>query len=256
VTELTTHTSLLLDAGNSRIKWAWHTAQGLRGLGNVARNEAGLNELCAASHAAYGHPIRVIVSNVAGQAFAQELTAHVIKLWGVQPEFPVAQPSAYGVNNGYSDPARLGTDRWAALIGARAAGNKASCIVDCGTAITVDTLTAQGEHLGGVIMPGLGMMHAALINNTEGISFQTTMQALDMLPFARDTAQAVGSGALYAAVAAIDRIARDITARLVIDSYLITGGNAEQIAPLLEKPYRHEPNLVLQGLAVIAGLAK
>lgn len=243
---------LLLDAGNSRVKWAWLEAGHLHHPGVLARHGMRLEYLVQQEGPASARPQRIFVSNVAGEEFADQLARETQSLWRVQPEFISAQACAFGVHNAYTRPVKLGADRWAALVAAHHIQTGAACIIDCGTAITVDTLDADGRHQGGVILPGLHSMRHALISNTHGILDDAETEMSSMTPFAHDTASAVSSGTLYAVVAALDRIIATVNSRLTIQAHFITGGDAVRIMPLLEVPCRHEPLLVLQGLAVIA----
>lgn len=170
------------------------------------------------------------------------------------PEFIIAQHSAFGVSNGYSEPHKLGPDRWAALIAAHHAQLGATCIVDCGTALTIDVLTADGKHLGGLIMPGLNLMRSALFFHTHALPCKMNLETeTDIASLARDTQAGIRSGTLYAVVATIERVIADIASDRKLRTRVITGGDAEHIAPRLAGHYRHEPDLVLQGLAIIAG---
>lgn len=197
-------------------------------------------------------PVRVIVSNVAGEVFANNLIIHTEKYWEIQPEFIMPRATAFGISNAYQDAGKLGADRWATLIAAHHAGHGATCIVDCGTAITIDAINAQGEHLGGLILPGLATMRSALAGNTHALPYTMDGVATNLVPLAQDTVKAITNGSLYAVVSAIDRIVADLCAQLEIESTIITGGDAEHLMPLLATQYQHEPQLVLQGLAIIA----
>lgn len=246
---------LLIDVGNSRIKWATLTAKGLRDSASAAHEQGGLDAIANTVWAKLARPVRVVVSNVAGLEFADRLTACSERLWQVELEFIVPQHSACGVINAYTDPRKLGSDRWVAMIGAYHATPQAVCIVDCGTAITIDALSATGEHLGGLILPGLNLMRRALIANTSGLagaSQPLDHQTGELCALARDSAGALTNGTLYAVVAAIDRILAELAATLDSATTIISGGDAERILPLLKTPCRHQPDLVLQGLAIIA----
>ena len=138
----------------------------------------------------------------------------------------------------------------AALIGARSLSAEAACVVDCGTAVTADALSAHGEHLGGLILPGLVLMRHSLLAGTADVR---PSGAADVALLARNTAGAVLAGTLYALVAAVDRIAADVSAEIdgKVELFL-TGGDAALLLPLLGRRWRHEPELVLRGLAVLA----
>jgi type III pantothenate kinase len=241
---------LLLDIGNSRIKWGFLREGVIRGTGGAAHGECPPDDLIAA----WGErPARLVVSNVRGEEFAATLTACTLHAWNLLPEFITPSRRDFGVTNSYRDAEKLGADRWAALIAAHHLHPGAVCIVDCGTAITIDTLSAEGKHLGGLILPGLTTMRKALSSQTATLPMALEQQVSELTPLAQDTRQGIMQGTLYAAVAAIERARADLSSHFAIQSWLITGGDAGQLMPLLSVTFKHEPDLVLQGLAIIAG---
>lgn len=249
---------LLVDIGNTRIKWALCNGAILREQGVESHKGLPLAEVLTAAWGILNAPRRVLVANVAGKAMAAALSTWTNAAWGMDVEFLVPRRKACGVTNAYIEPQRLGADRWAALIGAhkRVPGNV--CIIDCGSAVTLDALDAKGQHLGGLIIPGLAMMHNALIQNTGGISELAAAKGDNKVSvLARDTQGAVTGGALYTLIAVIDRVTADLAADLQAPLVrVICGGDAERLLSLLAENYRHEPDLVLHGLAIIAESAK
>ena len=155
------------------------------------------------------------------------------------------------MTNAYTLAGDLGVDRWAAIVGAHHGYPDAVCVVDCGTAITIDLVAASGEHCGGLILPGADMLQKSLLDNTAGIKSPDVLQPAVLL--AHGTRDAVNSGVLYLAAAAIDRIVTEMgVAAGETTGVVITGGDAERILPLLEVAAHHEPDLVLQGLAILS----
>jgi type III pantothenate kinase len=153
------------------------------------------------------------------------------------------------VTNSYRIPAQLGTDRWAALIGARALGAGAKLVVVAGTAMTIDALTAEGLFLGGVIVPGLMLMHGALHDNTAQLG--VTPGKFDAFP--KETGDAIASGALQASVGAVMRLREALRAHVQSEpECLVSGGAAGLLAPHLPFPAAIRDNLVLDGLVAIA----
>lgn len=252
---MSTEKILLLDSGNTRLKWAWLTTAGLEQPGSAAQAGLDLHAHAQSVWSAFAVPTRIIVSNVTGDEFAARLSACTQQLWKLEPEFVHAQPRAFGVTNAYADPGTLGADRWVALIAAHRHTPGAVCVVDCGTAVTIDTLTAGGNHSGGVILPGLRLMQRALFEHTQKIISDDMNQATHPLtPFTRSTHAAVQNGTLYALTGAIEHATADAEAALdTTVTRIITGGDAARVLPHLAARYRHTPDLVLQGLAVIAG---
>lgn len=246
---------LLADIGNSCLKWTWLHDGVLQPGERALYREEGLASVLARHWAPLRRPQRLLVANVGGAEAAAVLSEWTRQRWDLVPEFLCAQASAFGVRNAYAEPHRLGSDRWAALIATHHSTPRAACIVDCGTAITIDALAADGQHLGGLIVPGLATMRRALLDNTSGIELRgEAMEAVSLL--ARDTEGAVRGGTLYAAVAVIDRVVADVRAALGKDvARIITGGDAPILLALLGERFVHEPDLVLQGLAVVASQA-
>ena len=234
---------LLLDVGNSRCKWAL-----VQNGAWLHQGVAGNTEWMALQQAfaALPPPARILASNVAGEAMAQRLRS-VCAGWKSPLEFVTSRVEQCGVRNGYQLPERLGSDRWAALIAAWGQVHGACLVVNCGTATTIDALSAQGEFLGGLILPGAGLMQHSLATNTaQLLAEQGTLQ-----DFPRNTADAIHSGMLRATLGAIrhqyDLLrARDGTVRC-----LLGGGAAGVIHPHLDLPSERVDNLVLKGLQMI-----
>ncbi len=232
---------LLLDIGNSRSKWAWveHGAWQRSG----AHETVDLDGLCR-TLAALPAPGRVLVSNVAGELAAAKVRG-LCQGWGLEPEFVQACRAQCGVINGYELPERLGSDRWAALIAAWQHCRAACLVVNCGTATTVDALSARGEFLGGLILPGMQMMREALLRGTA----QLRDDAGRACDFPRNTADAIYSGAVAATQGAVWRqhaLLADAAAPC-----LLSGGAALQLPDMLGIRVERIDNLVLQGLQVI-----
>jgi type III pantothenate kinase len=138
------------------------------------------------------------------------------------------------------------------LIGAHHQHLGAVCVIDCGTAITLDLLAADGQHRGGLILPGIEMLKQVLLADTAEVKPSAVPPLVTLL--AGSTGAGVHGGAVYMAVAAIDRFVNDVAARLGQDiKVLITGGDAGTILTLLAHPAHHDPELVLRGLAILAG---
>ena len=248
---------LLLDVGNSRVKWGTLEDGALTHRGVTAHDKDNLRSLVGNDLGENPAPDRIIVANVAGKKFSDAFDQSTEAAWGIKAEYVVPARSAFGVINAYHEPERLGVDRWAAMIAARHAYKGALCVVDCGTALTLDVLAANGQHLGGLIIPGLAMMQSSLLEQTTGISINMESLPGDtsaVLP--ADTHDAVHTGALYASIATIDRVTEDMMDALGTEmTGVISGGAVPQLLPLLKKNFIHEPDLVLKGLAVIAGTA-
>ncbi len=243
---------LLIDAGKTRIKWAL-AAPGAA-LGEWIAQGAHLHADAAAfpgalGAAANGVPIgRVLVANVAGQAVRDMLAA-----WLAAPPLAVAPastewfasvPQRAGVRNAYRNPAQLGCDRFAAAIGAHAlCPGKAIVVANCGTATTIDAITADGTFLGGMILPGLGLMATSLAKNTAQLP---QIKPGSKLPegFADNTDDAILTGCLAAQAGAIERA---FALHQAVEC-IISGGAAPYVAPAVPVPHRHVENIVMIGL--------
>lgn len=243
---------LLIDIGNSRIKWAladegdWRTGE------PMLRGTRAFKDIARPAWKDLETPERVIISCVAGEDYTKSVKTWVKRRWKVDPEFLQTESQSCGVTNAYQNIERLGVDRWACLIAAHNLYAAPVCIVDCGTAITIEALAADGKHLGGLIVPGLDMMVSALNREASGIELDEESQQ-DVSLLGRDTESAVQGGTLFAAVALIDRVYNDIAPELGRSSvHILTGGDTARILPLLSTQPVHEPDLVLKGLQIFA----
>jgi len=244
--------NLLVDIGNTRIKWALQDGdEWTRGTPLVRGNKA-FKDIARPAWKELDTPARVIVSNVAGAEFEKSVRTWVKRRWKILPEFLHSQASQCGVTNAYTKPERLGNDRWAALIAARAQCRGPAVILSCGTAITVDALAADGRHLGGLITPGINLMIASVCTNAADVDISEGGDG-EIVLLAGSTESAVLGGSLYAAVSLLDRVSADLRGELGNNcTVLLTGGDAERLMPLLDSRPKHEPELVLKGLAVFA----
>jgi type III pantothenate kinase len=245
---------LVIDVGNTRLKWAWLTSTGLSDQQAVVHRDAKPDIWTAALFESGQKPSRVLVSNVAGPVMAKTLTRLAKKLLRVDVEFVTASREFLGLKNGYLNPTLLGADRWLALIGAWTLARSAICVVDAGTAVKVDSVDADGQHLGGLIAPGIHMMREALMNKTSDIAKAAGSSTPSLAGvLANNTVAAVSRGAVFALAGMADRAAEVIeqsTGRA--PKLFITGGDASMITGTMRTRGEIVPDLVLQGLAVIA----
>ncbi|MGK5081342.1 type III pantothenate kinase [Janthinobacterium sp. HLX7-2] len=242
---------LLIDAGNTRIKWALCAPTGAAGawLASGAAAHAQLDTLKAAwSSLAIS---AVLLSNVAGAAIGARLLAQLpVHLLPQAIATFASLPQLAGLRNDYRDPAQLGCDRFAAAIGAHAlAPGQAVIVANCGTATTIDAITADGAFIGGMILPGLGLMASSLARNTAQLP-QIASDAVLPAGFADNTDDAILSGCLAAQAGAIERAVRMHGA----SACLLSGGAAPRIAQALALPVplRLLENIVMIGLQAAA----
>ena len=244
---------IVLDVGNSSVKWATDKNGVLEGGGRFFYRDEGFSR--AASRAWEGLPApRVFaVASVAGAVMEREISAWAGKVWDTVPCFIRATNQAAGVTNAYLEPGALGADRWAAIVAAHHGADNPVCIIDCGTAITLDLVDAAGNHQGGLIAPGLAMMRRSLVQETAAIG--SLPDWADGLPslFSGNTREGVNSGIMHMAGALIDRVIEEAVAGYDRNlEAVITGGDAEILLPLLRHTPRYDRDLVLKGVAMLA----
>jgi type III pantothenate kinase len=242
---------LLIDIGNQRIKWNvfdTHASDFVASPRILPWRDGNLLQELDEAWGALPTIDRALVSSVAGEQVNGPVREWLRREASIEPRFIHTEKQAYGVTNSYQNHEKLGVDRWLTMLaGHRLGPAQAVCIVDCGTAITIDTVDATGRHLGGLILPGLDTMRAALLQKTEGVTVDRTQSS--PTPFGRSTSECVNNGVFYAAVAGIDRAVTEIEAAIRVPvQKFITGGDAERLLLKLAHNYYLEPELVLKGL--------
>lgn len=250
---------LLVDAGNTRVKWALVDPgeSGIAALGRwveFGSVECGDVRQLAESWRAL-NVTGVMLSNVAGPAMRKRLEDALLQALKTEPapiEWFVSAASAGGLRNAYRNPAQLGCDRFAAAIGAHAMYPDSPLIVACcGTATTIDAVTADGVFLGGMILPGLRLMAASLAANTAQLP-PVAHDATVLTPFADNTDDAIVSGCIAAQAGAIERAVAAHARQYDAVQCILSGGAAAMIAPHLSAPCNRVDNLVLIGLQALS----
>jgi type III pantothenate kinase len=239
---------LAIDIGNTRLKWALY-AKPQPGAALKAHGAVFLETIDQLAEREWKHlPARV----VAGEAVKRRVEEQ-LELWDIEPRWSVSSEHDGGVINGYDHPNRLGADRWVALIGARqrvlAAGPpRPALVVMVGTAVTVDALDAAGRFLGGLILPGFGLMLRALEMGTAGLKVPTG----EVVDFPTNTSDALMSGGAHALAGAIERMHRQLVRRSgETPLLLMTGGAAVKLAPITELAFETVDTLIFDGLLQI-----
>ena len=243
--------ALLFDVGNTRLKWGVADDGEIHRTGSITHEKIRENGLSALTTRLPTAVDAAITSNVAGPTFATRLAGVVGAHCGCDLHFAKTERSAFGVSNSYRQPRRMGVDRWMALLGAWAELQSACLIVDAATAVTIDAIDADGDHLGGQILPGMFMMADALASKTSDIPATRPAAAASFegtAMFARNTRSAVGSGALGAVTGAVERAIKTLRSNAYDATVVLTGGDASRILTALEESPLHRPNLVMQGL--------
>ncbi|MBP7915410.1 MAG: type III pantothenate kinase [Vitreoscilla sp.] len=242
---------LAIDIGNTRLKWA-HYASPQPGAALLAHGAVFLetiDELAEKEWSELVPPHSMLGCVVAGEAVRRRVEEQ-LELWDLSPRWVVSSPHEAGVVNGYDHPARLGADRWVAMIGARghvlARGPaRPVLVVMIGTAVTVDAVDTEGRFLGGLILPGHGIMLRALESGTAGLRVPTG----EVMHFPANTSDALTSGGTYAITGAIERMHRHLADRCGQEPVmLVTGGAGWKVAPHLELDHELIETLIFDGL--------
>jgi type III pantothenate kinase len=245
--------TLLIDIGNTRIKWARFENGTLQPQSAAPHADWTAHTLVKTVLQRGGHGDRVLVSNVAGPRMADVVRSGVKEAWQIEADFITSTAAAGGIRNAYPQPAQLGVDRWLAMIGAHALESGAVCVVSVGTAMTIDGVTGDGRHLGGVIVPGPDLMVGSLLDNTSDIAQRAQQGATTDALFADNTLGAIRQGAEHALAALVERAVGVMRWTLnESPTVLVTGGASDRLGKSLQLPYRAVPDLVLRGLAVLA----
>lgn len=235
-------TCLQVDLGNSRAKWRLMDQGAVLARGSFVPLS---KEMFADVPAA---PRRIWVSSVAGTTIEDALATAVTRRWGVSPWFARTPARCRGLVNSYAEPARMGVDRWLAMLGARARCDGRFCVVDAGSALTIDLVGRDGRHEGGYIIPGAHLMEQSLLRDTDRVRFDESVPYL--LAPGRSTAEAVRNGISLAQAGAVTLA----LARLggPEPALFYCGGGAQQLNASLNRPGEVAPDLVFEGLEIMA----
>ena len=244
-------TFLAIDIGNTRLKWAQYAAPlpGARLMSQGAVFLETIDRLAETEWRALPAPGSMLGCVVAGEGVKRRVEEQ-LELWDLEPRWVVSSAHACGVTSGYDHPNRLGVDRWVALIAARhrvlAQGRpRPALVVMVGTAVTVDALDASGRFLGGLILPGFGLMLRALEMGTAGLKAPTG-EACD---FPTNTSDALMSGGSDAIAGAVERMHKKLLKRSgEAPALLMTGGAAVKLAPITDLPFETVDSLIFDGL--------
>jgi type III pantothenate kinase len=244
---------LVIDVGNSRMKWGLNGPHGWTALGVTPNSDIGT--LALRDWHNLPRPLRAVGVNVAGEAARVRVEGQLTR-WRLVPEWLSACASACGVTNRYARPSQLGADRWASLVAAWQRSNAsdvfppACVVVNAGTAVTIDALDEQGVFRGGLILPGLRLMLQALAENTASLKSAPG----EFREFPDNTADALHSGAMQAICGAVEQIRRQIDTNPAQVRVYLAGGAAMEIAPHLNPPVEVAANLVLEGVLALSGV--
>jgi len=249
-------TFLALDVGNTRLKWALYDAphNGAQLLAQGAQFLENIEKLADGDWCSLPAPRWVVGCIVAGDAVKRRVQEQ-LDIWDVSTQWVVSSSGEAGLINGYDHPARLGSDRWVAMIGARqrllAQGPARPCVVVMvGTAVTVEAIDTQGRFLGGIILPGHGIMLRALESGTAGLHVPTG----EVRDFPTNTSDALTSGGTFAIAGAVQRMVDNLQRHCgEAPAVFMTGGAGWKMAPSMSTPCELVDSLIFDGLLQIAG---
>jgi len=246
---------LALDIGNTRLKWAQYAdpRPGAPLLAHGAEFLENIEKLAEGPWAGLPAPSAMLGCVVAGEAVKRRVQEQM-ELWDVAPQWVVASASEAGLTNGYDHPSRLGADRWVAMVGAwhhmlAQGAPRPTVLAMVGTAVTVEAIDAGGRFLGGLILPGHGIMLRALESGTAGLHVPTG----EVRDFPTNTSDALTSGGTYAIAGAMERMVQNVRRHCGCEPLrLMTGGAGWKMAPSLSQPFELVDNLIFDGLLQMA----
>jgi type III pantothenate kinase len=245
---------LAIDIGNSRLKWALYAAPqpGAALLAHGAAFLETIDSLAETDWKTLRAPHSMLGCVVAGDAVRRRVEEQ-LELWDIEPRWVVPSAHEAGLSNGYDHPSRLGADRWVSLAGARSrllatGGPRPALVVMVGTCVTVDALDAEGRFLGGLILPGFGLMQKALEMGTAALKVPTG----EVVDFPTNTSDALMSGGANAMAGAIERQARRLRQRTGQEPLLLmTGGAAPKLAAVTDLHFEVVDSLIFDGLLLM-----
>lgn len=244
-------TSLLVDIGNTRLKWQCRQKNKTLASSAGSYGDTGIAEFLENTWSSLPAPDQVVISSVAIESVNHQINEWVEKHWSLPPHFVRSVDPYPGVINGYVKPEQLGVDRWVTIISAYVKFKGPVAVVDCGTAVTIDLVDGGGKHRGGWILPGLNTSVNCLRKNTAIPGFD---DAEPQLQPARSTAEAVANGSLLTIVGAIGRIAKDLTEQTGFNKvrWVLTGGDADRLSTAIDIDYQRIDELMMDGLQLLA----
>ena len=246
---------LAIDIGNTRLKWAFFEAPrpGAAVLAHGVEFLDNIDRLADTAWSTLPAPERMLGCSVAAHPVKRQVEEQMEELWAVPAHWVVARSAEAGLINGYDHPSRLGADRWVAMIGARArmlaqGPARPLVVVMVGTAVTVEAVDEHGRFLGGLILPGHGIMLRALETGTAGLHVPTG----EVREFPTNTSDALTSGGTYAIAGAIERMVQHLRQRCGAEpACYMTGGAGWKMAPHIPVPFELVETLIFDGLLVM-----
>ncbi len=244
-------TLLVVDIGNTRIKWATVNADALHAAEPVVHRGHDIRRILTDAWFALETPVSIFVSCVASDAVRQDFAKWVTQSWDLQAEFLVSPVMANGITNAYTQYEQLGSDRWAAMVEAFNRFNSPVCVVNCGSAITLDLIDAQGLHMGGLILPGIASMRNALQESTD--LELTQISQITEFGLGKTTQDGFMTGSIYSIAGLVGRaISFFEHEKGCVPRCVLSGGDADILSTALGVEHELDKDLVLKGLVRIA----
>lgn len=248
-------TFLAIDVGNTRLKWTLYDRPqpGASILADGAEFLEQIDRLADGVWSQLPEPTHMLGCIVAGQAVKHRVQEQM-ELWSVEPRWVVASDAEAGLTNGYDYPSRLGADRWVAMIGARhhmlqRGPARPILLVMVGTAVTVEAIDQQGRYLGGLILPGHGIMLRSLESGTAGLHVPTG----EVCEFPTNTSDGLTSGGTFAIAGACERMFQHLFMRCAAEPLcLMTGGAGWKMLPAMTRPFELIETMIFDGLLALA----
>ncbi len=239
---------LFVDIGNTRVKWCLAVEGTIVERDQFVWNEDLLTDSLTEHWATLAIPDEILISNVAGESVEKIIAIWCQSYWNKKVAFAKVTISSGGVTNSYADPSKLGIDRWLAMLAAWDIRKGKVCIIDCGSAITIDVLDAKGIHQGGMIAPGLALSGRALTDHTHALQANDRQ---DYSVLADNTEDAINSGCYHLFIGGVSHMVEKVQQAYGIDTtFIVTGGDAEYLLSELSVEMRYEPDLILRGLGL------
>lgn len=253
--------SLLIDAGNSSVKWSILHHQQLGRLQRCDYKKPAHQCVNDIINTQAKEINTIFIASVLGKQFIEKIKENC-QQHNYNLHIFESQKSFAGIQNGYDEPQKLGADRLLAMLGAKHyyPGDQAFVIIDSGTATTIDALDHTGKHWGGLILPGVHLCSDSLLQNTQQLSLwgKNKPHKNRTRLYAKNTTEAIQSASVLGLAGAIDSISQAMQADLAKTSRVtrvITGGNAQILQPYLQSHYELNEDLVMLGLKVFAGIS-
>lgn len=242
---------ILIDIGNSRIKWKIISCKSDALTSSISYQSSNLIDQLESSdmYNTQRKVKNVYISNVAGDEIKIKLFQWIVDKFNVEPEFAISRKEMCGLINAYQHPEMLGVDRFLAMIAGNSLNNYPKVIVDCGTAVTVDSIDSSNKFVGGLIMPGLNLMRLSLSEQTMAIDNVKSNEKFTL--FATDTASGISSGSILAITSAIERVVKKLIEQegSKVECFL-TGGDGKLIQSNLGIQAVYMPDMVIKGLSL------